>query len=623
MVEYRGQWRIEVIGKNSDWAQRVVVTGSPGRVEIPGVVGAVQVVDGDRWDLTIEHDDGSGWSANDVVQPGLRIVGDLRMLHLVSSKDELRPGDAEPDDLVLRMEKIGPAFELTARPFAADAATVTMLGDGVLTNLQGLQLLGVQVRNTWGEAFPDGFFALDVSALGRAVLSSFGVQIIDAWPPQYLAATGQSLRGSGVRLPAMDVGDEHLLFFLMTTAGARRGKPDVEFSISSALLDPDPTSPQHYSRRQVFIAEVGYDATNGQSFVRGPEGLMTLRLDSIAVDLQALAETCRDVRRSLAASIDPKVATLVRRARTGGLDERACRELAALIADILCRGCGKDCSCDSHCGKDCDSGDGGHGGDVPPGGWPRPCTPGGLWLPLRFEYGVEIDGGFGGQHGPLLFEDPWWKVALLILAVIAWLVGLVASIVADATGWGNVGDLPRKIGTVGASDRTMVDAAVIELDGSRPALQDVADVIAGETNASPIVGLSTVIPIDPQVALPTLTSAAVVGHEVYKSGARTGLTHGIISSLGTFTQCRGEFDEAAGTCTPDPAHPDLVLANQFSIGADPAFGEELFDDHGDSGSIVLSRDPATPHQVVALLHSGNGGSSPIQDVLAALGLRLR
>jgi hypothetical protein len=573
-------------------------------------------VDGDRWELTIEHDDGSGWAGNDVVDVGPRIFGDVRMLHVVRSKDVLSPGDTDPNDLVLRMEKLGPAFEVVARPFAADAGTLTMLGDGVISNIQGVQLLGVQVRNTWGGRYQPGEFALDVSALGRATLATFGVHIDDAWPPQLLASTGQALRGTGIELPALDVGDEHLLFFLMRTPTAHRGKPDVEFALVPTGPDPSPTDPGRFNRRQVFIAEVGYDPASGVSSVRGPEGVLTLRLESLTVDRRALAELCRDVRRSLAGSQDPATRDLIRRLQGGRLDERTCRELAVLIARLLC---GQGCGCG--CGKGCGGGSG--PGGTPPGGWERVCTVGGLWLPLRFEYGVEIDGGFEGQHGPLLFQDPWWKIALLILAVIAWIVGLVAAIVAGKTGWANQGDLPTKIGTVGASNRTTVDAALVELDGSRPALQDVADAIAGETNATPIVTLNTVIPVDPQVALPTLTSAAVVGHAVYKSGSRTGLTHGLISGLGPFTQCRGDFDDATSTCTPDPAHPDLVLANQFRINADPAFGEELFDDHGDSGSIVLSRETATMHQVVGLLHSGSGGSSPIQDVLSALNLRLR
>ncbi len=85
------------------------------------------------------------------------------------------------------------------------------------------------------------------------------------------------------------------------------------------------------------------------------------------------------------------------------------------------------------------------------------------------------------------------------------------------------------------------------------------------------------------MAFPSLASADIVGKHVYKSGSRTGLTHEIITSIGNFTQNRGDNGVS------DPAHPDLTLPNQFSIGADLDFGEADFDDHGDSGSIVLSR----------------------------------
>lgn len=614
MVEYRGQWKVQVTGKDSDWPQRIVITGDTGRIEIPGLVGIVEIVDGDRWNLDIQHDDGSGWSGNDVVQAGPMSFGDLAMTHFVNTKDETRPGDPEPNDLTVRMDKVGPAFEVTSRPFAVDASAMTMLGDGVISNVQGQQLVGVSVRNTWGTAFSQGRFALDVSPLGRATLATFGVVVEDAWPPTVLAATGQVMRGPAVEIPQLDVGEEHLVFFLVDSSAAHRGKPELEFVLESSVYDPDPASSQHYNRRQVYIAEMTYDSLTGTTSVVVPEGRMTLTLEAITVDRRRLGTLCRDVERAVRESGDPRSGDLLRRLRSRRLDERTCRELAELVARTLCR-----CACG--CGPD---GDGpGHPTGPGPGGWPHVCLPGGLWLPLRFRYDVEVEGGFEGQHGPLMFEDPWWKVALLILAVLAWLVGLIASIVADKTGWGNHGDLPSKIGTVGESNRVTTDAALIELDGSRPAVQDVADAIPGETNASPIIGLGTVIPIDPQVATPLASAPDVIGHHVYKSGSRTGLTHGIITSVGTFTQCRGDFDEATGTCTPDPAHPDLELENQYSVGADPAFGEELFDDHGDSGSIVLSREATTMHQVVALLHSGGGGSSPIQDVLGSLDLRLR
>src|SRR5262249_29741242 len=128
-------------------------------------------------------------------------------------------------------------------------------------------------------------------------------------------------------------------------------------------------------------------------------------------------------------------------------------------------------------------------------GWDRVCLPGTLWLPLGFDYAVEIDGGFAGQHRPLAFQDPWWKVLLLIVALIAELIGIVAEIVGNKTGWANVGDSPRRIGTVGKSDRVTTDACIIELDLTRPVAQKVADAITGEPNDQPIIGLDTVIPI--------------------------------------------------------------------------------------------------------------------------------
>jgi hypothetical protein len=608
VISYRGRWIVSVIGKDSDWPQRVIIGGATvGNGVLSGMVGQSRLVDGDTWDLTIEHNDGSGWSANEAVTPDPMVESGVDLSQVVRSKDVFRPGDVDPNDLVVRVDKTGPAFEVTTRPFAADAATLTMLADGVFVNLNGPQLMGMTVRNSWGRPWQAGEFALDVSPLGRATLATFGATVVDAWPPQTLAATQQQFQGRAVVLPQLDVGESHLLFFILDTAAAHRGKPEVEFILMSSAAAPDPANPMRYSRRQVYLAEVGYDPATGTASVRIPEGTLTLRMQAMLVDERALTEVCADVRDRLASGAFPGSRGLLDRVRAGRVDERVCRELFELVRRCLC---------------DCRDGSGG-GGDGPGGGWTRVCSPEGLWLPLRFEYGVEVGGGFEGQHGPLAFDDPWWKVVLLIVAVLAWLVGVIASIVADATGWGNQGDVPRGIGTVGRSDRTSTDACIIELNGSRPALQDVADVIPGETNNNPIASAGTVIPIDPQVALPSLAPGDVVGHLVYKSGARTGLTHGIISSIGPSFQCRGEFDEATLSCTPDPKHPDLHLPKQFSIGTDPAFGEELFDDHGDSGSVVLSREPATMNQVVGLLHSSGGTTSPIQDVLSALNLQLR
>jgi hypothetical protein len=604
MMIYRGWWRISVIGKDSAWDQRVVVTGaSNGSGAIAGVVGTTQTVDGDQWNLTIEHNDGSGWRENEGVLPDpIQEIG-ANMRQVVRSKDHYTPSDTDPNDLVIQVDKVGPMFQITVRPYAVDAQSLLMLADGVFVGINGLQYMGVEIKNTWGEAYEDELL-FDISDMGRATLASFGIVVIDSWSQASLMATQQTLVGRRIRIPPLAIGETTIVYFQVDASACRRGKPKVEFVLMNLGLTPDPANSMRHNSRAIFIADIGFDRQKGTAVARIPEGTLTLKLKSMAVDLQALNDLCRQVkvhcrrRKSGCPSLEDDLRQILAQTKGNYCDQRMLRQMILL----LCR-CLKDSSERSGCRPG--NGDGkGHG-------WERVCLPGAIWLPLKFDYGVEIDGGFTGQYGPLPFQDPWWKVVLLIIAAIAWCVGAIESVVADETGWGNVGDHPRKIGTVGASARTTTDACIIEFDGSRPAVQDVADVITGEPNNSPIVGVDTVIPVDPQVAFPSLTPADVIGKYVYKSGSRTGITHGIISSIGNFTQVR------------DESHPDLVLPNQFSIGADPAFGEEMFDDHGDSGSIVLSREPDTMNQVVGLLHSAGGGTSPIQDVLSALGLKLR
>jgi hypothetical protein len=588
----------------------VISGASSGGGIIPGVVGVTQIVDGEQWNLTVQHNDGThGWQENAGVLADPLQENGARLSQVVRSKDVYTPGDTDPNDLVIRVDKIGPMFEVTVRPFAVDTQSLLMLSDGVFLGINGLQFMGVEIKNSWGEAFEDELL-FDISDVGRATLASFGIMVVDSWAPSALTATQQVVQGRAIRIPPLEIGQKTTVYFLVDASGARRGKPPVEFVLHNLAGDPDPTNTMRHNARAIYIAELGYDSTTGTSVVHVPEGKVTLTLKSLSVDPVALQRLCRNVSMPVGRAEGSRVADEIRRVvrgtRGGYCDQKTLRELIGLLCRCLV---GPECGCDG------DSGPGGKG-------WHQACLPGGLWFPLAFDYTVEINGGFVGQHGPLAFQDPWWKVVLLIIALVAWLVGLVESIVADKTGWGNVGDHPRKIGTVGASNRTTTDACLIELDNSRPFVQQVLDAITGEPNANFIVGLNTLISIDPQVAFTSLAPADVVGKLVYKSGSRTGLTHGIIGSIAPFTQCRG--DTSNGDCIPDPNHPDLVfLRNQFSIGADPAFGEELFDDHGDSGSLVLSREPETMNQVVGLLHSGNGGTSPIQDVLDALNLKLR
>lgn len=102
----------------------------------------------------------------------------------------------------------------------------------------------------------------------------------------------------------------------------------------------------------------------------------------------------------------------------------------------------------------------------------------------------------------------------------------------------------------------------------------------------------------------TQSAAPVLGTAVMKSGARTGVTHGVISSISS--------DQIDITLSPNPNKPDPN--NEISLP-------------GDSGSLWIT-DEATP-QAVALHWGGDGENTPqteysyarnISNILAKLGL---
>ena len=86
------------------------------------------------------------------------------------------------------------------------------------------------------------------------------------------------------------------------------------------------------------------------------------------------------------------------------------------------------------------------------------------WLPVAFDYRLEPDPAYVGRYGPLAFEDPWWKVVLIVLAVLL----AIASLVYDYV---NAGQDPQYIiGKVlrnGDAATNLIDCAVCSLNGSR------------------------------------------------------------------------------------------------------------------------------------------------------------
>ncbi len=602
MVNFHGRWRITVTEKEAGYDQRVVIAyadvGAGTRVGVPG---HSFVVDGDDWELRIEHDDGSGWS-DSLLQPGPVVESGAELTQVIRSEDLPESPPYDWNDLVVRAEKVGPMLEIDYRPFAANPATLEMHPDGVFVGLNGTQYMGLKVTNRWGRRLHSDTY-LTISTLGRATLAAQGIQVLDAWSVGELESVGQTLAADGIAIGSLDVDESRLCFFKVDAAGARKGTPPVEVQTLRLGGVPDAGHPNRFDRHKIFVAEVGYDFSTNEAVAAAPEGVARLKLHQIIVDVRGMRRACDEIATGIRGNDQrrERLRRILERLQGGRCDAETMRAIMALFCECLESGGG------------CGGGPPG-GGDVP--GFPPGfvgCAERFFWLPAEFEYTVDV-GGFDGTTGPLPFEDPWWKIFLLIIAVIAAIIAAVA----DQTGLGKSQE-PLRIGTVGAHSINNVDAALIDLDNSRGFRQSVADAISGEPHQNPEIALNAVIDIDPQVA------PAFVGMRVVKSGARTGLTHGIVTSINAaIDQCRGTWNATTATCTPDPSRPNLLLTNQISIAQDPAFGEPTTDS-GDSGSLWLSDEPATRHQVVALTHSGDATSSsanPIQDVLNRLNVRL-
>src|ERR1700691_4236275 len=177
-ITVAGSWRVRVMRKESDWVQRVVITGSAS-VVIPGRVGESAEVQGERWRLTIEHNSGGGWTENAYVQaePVRRRAG--LATQLVTSKDHYWAGDSDPDDLVLMLEEMAETgtFSVDGQPYGVDDSLRPLGGHGL--GDPRVRFMAVRVRNTSYK--PYGYDArLVVSYAGRRARAGQGT-LVGGW----------------------------------------------------------------------------------------------------------------------------------------------------------------------------------------------------------------------------------------------------------------------------------------------------------------------------------------------------------------------------------------------------------------------------------------------------------
>ncbi|MFJ2579266.1 hypothetical protein [Kitasatospora aureofaciens] len=109
MAWYQGPSRITVTAVEGQWPQRAVVTvRGAAPVEMPGTVGAVHLVDAERWQLDLEHRHQGEWCPNvRAVQGRWQEIRGV-LTQLVHSRNRDRAGDRQDRNLVLRIERVVP-----------------------------------------------------------------------------------------------------------------------------------------------------------------------------------------------------------------------------------------------------------------------------------------------------------------------------------------------------------------------------------------------------------------------------------------------------------------------------------------------------------------------------------
>lgn len=256
-----------------------------------------------------------------------------------------------------------------------------------------------------------------------------------------------------------------------------------------------------------------------------------------------------------------------------------------------------------------------------------------LAYPTKLQYSLAYNGTYFGNTGPNAFKLVSWN-ALLANALLQLDLGLPGAVSAGLVSTAEqavVGNVKTAVlnapttapGTTPPSTQAgSVDAAVASLRGNRSLgapLFSFVDASPGEANSTPISALGGTFSIPGQF----LTNAeidSILSHaatapndlKVYKSGAGTGVTRGIISALLPVVP----RDDETGT---------LQFINQLLIVADPAAPADggVAAAVGDSGALWIH---TSTNKVVGLGHaigsSGGAVVSRFQDVVNALQIQL-
>lgn len=592
-IELSGRWELEVTKTIHTWENRFVIEGSTESDGVyPANDGDVVVADGlPSWELRGEYEDPSepGVWQNAAMRRLSREQNGADLRYVIGSEDPLPIEDYE--DIQWEAEFVGSMVDVPYRPYAIRTTDFFQMPDGLFETAFGTYYMAVRVRNTWGESL-SADDVLDVSPASRVALSTRGIDVLDAWSDDELAALGQEQLGTGIVLGPLDPGESRTVYFKVDVSDAAPRKHAVEFVCLDAGGTPDPENPKRLVTRSIFVSRSRVDDSTGELVCETDAGELRMRIEEVAFD----RETAREGRRRRPTQRKDR-----------GDDERVRRDLRRVLEDLLAGEEIDPCEIQRLLSCYCAGGDGRgrEGDDLPPGDGRFTYDPFYV-VPTKFSYDITPKEPFDGQYGPLPYEDPWWKVALLVLAAVLIVAGMVADIAYQ--------DEDIVIGTLERWQRDDVDAAVCRLDTDRELdFARVLDAQSDEDHLEPIdgldgnVGLSGPVLSRTEIAEILLEPMNSSARKVFKSGARTGLTHGIMSGF-----VPGGHDEASWSI------------DQLRIVSDPDRDEEV-SNSGDSGSVWVQTET---HRPVALNHSGNRGgtefatASLLEDVMSRLNVDL-
>jgi hypothetical protein len=615
---FEGKWRLTVMQKFSGFQQRFKILGaSAGNGTYPGIVGTEVVVQGNNWTVTLEWNDGagSGWQESGV----LRSVGlpSPLVIYNVLWGDDNFPNqrDNDFDDLVIACADLDPVFSVVQRPFSLDRSTLTMPPDGIFDTSQGIQYMGVRVRNTWDFdwdpilGWPE--MMIGIANSSRTALQSQGIKVIDAWTSQEQQALQQEVEGGFVKIPALEKGSERTVYFKLDVRNAGPSKPAIDFVAQRAGGAWDPAYDELSRRvpRQIFISRSTYNPLTRELVAEVPEGTTFMRLNHIIVDKAAMEKAMHDALVNPCKKDPPSPGTNPG-SDTCGLDKDRLREelkdfLEALLSGKqvdVCKLRGLlECCCDNG-GLDC-NGKGDQNGDGSGDGpgsdnWCRfkPFP----WIPVELEYRVVPNPAYVGQFGPLAFEDPWWKCILIALAILL----AAASLIYDYIMAGEdpkfvIGHITNK------SERTTsnIDATIARLNGSRGIDLNVLEAQNDDLNNElPINGVTGgSVMIDRSDNGNRGIEDAVLDNVVFKSGARSATTRGTVRSIAYDVSVDG-----------------INYTDQVLILPLPAPNNQPLSQGGDSGSLWIDLQSRRP---VALNFGGptnDDGSEGIANPIRAV-----